>query len=225
MRKSDIKQMKRFVVTLLKIRCDVKRTSGWGAPIDFKPTDFKEELFDLEGTTKENFLKKMVSEIQNDWDFLRKNDMRDYMLTVTPKDNGHFEIAGCTTDLLRAYLKKITGNASIFDKGTNSSGQQIVTVWGEKTEVPISGQQYSVFCYLLKNFNKEVSHEKLFSAIKRGSLHGADHWEPYRDESKKMKLVNETINNLRDTLEKAGKAYATENVIENRRGGIYRMVA
>lgn len=226
MRETTLKQMEWFVRTLLKTRLDPELTDGYDASIHFKLAWFNKALFRPMEVPVKDYIDQMLGRIQNDTDFLRENGMIGYKLLCEEEGNGDLEIIGCTTGLLKAYLKRLRKSANVFGKAKDELQRQILTVMGEKTKVLISGDQDKIFSYLLKHFDEDVSYEELFSEIRRGSLRGEDFWSAISGPQRKMSSVNVIVNNLRATLKKAGRAYGVtgKEVVSGKRGGTYRMV-
>lgn len=225
MRDATRRQMTWFILKLLNLRMKI---DGFSSPIQFTTNLIKSPLFNLEQCSQRDHVLNMLREIKEDEDFLVKVKRDGKELTWEEAD-GFIIIKKFGTEFLLSYFKeRLHNEKSIFGFSTNTRRAQILTIFGEKTNITISGNQYLVLAHLLRNFSRKVapfsSHHELYAELKKNKSHGADYWASREEYS--LQIVDDTINNLRRTLKDAAKGFLHKETkfIENKRGGNYKLI-
>ena len=200
------KRIKYLVLFLLNLRSDTKRVNGYTAPAIFNIDEIKSPEFSYDNNEKKlNEIMISLEEIKNS----KLQNPGEYPYTAIEEikleeDNKTIELKEATTDnLLRYVHKKLNKGNSIFGFSTNNEHQQVLTFLDKKTSVKISSKPQWILSYLLKHPNKDVPYKTLFNEIKISGGVGKDYLALQNNESKKMKFINDGVDQLRKKLDNA----------------------
>lgn len=222
-------QLKWFAEELIKIRTSLA-TDGYNEPIDFDPAlvmNCTNPDFNTAGRPPEQHVERMLKAIRavliSGKEVLHPAELKWRVL-----ENGHIEIDGFTTRLLRSYLKDTFGEVFIlFGEAQDERERAILTYLGEHTDILLSGKQLAVFRCLRRNFEEVVTLEELHEAIRsqsninRGqSLRGAD--ASINDTEKAS--VHSAVATLKTKFKEAADPTIYQENIESTYGGGYTMI-
>ncbi len=207
-------EMRWFVLKLIDIRNDLKRTPDHIVDIEFdcKEVAKQKVIFDItDRVSAQNKVEEMLYRIKNDGEFLDSfNNFDEKRLKWEILRNGNIKIIGYQIGLLTKYLKdKITKGEEVFGLTVNALHQNVLTVYGENTGKRIeSEQQIKAFCHFLNNPNRIIPYLEIFGEFTRGAFHSGDYWHnKCPTDEKKVEFVQETVYNFKRILIGIGKKY------------------
>ena len=105
------KQKRSFILSLVKIRRNIRRTPEFTDDViltsrDFKDIIFKQKsIFKITSQTKARIkVKEILTSIKNHWEFTYKNNIDKNTLSCAELPNGNIQIVGYQTEILERYL-------------------------------------------------------------------------------------------------------------------------
>ncbi len=219
-------QLKWFTQKLREIR---RSQEGFDSSIDFDPALISTcvtPCFDSINRTPEECVTQMLREIRG---FLKKEKLitidEAKELFWTKKGNGNIEIEGFTTELLNKFFEKKFGESPcLFREGRSAENKIILNFNGENTNVLIRGNSLAVFRCLLENFNKDVTYEELFDAIRVMKTLTQGQPSTHTVTEAEKRKVHSAVGELKEKLDEATGFRGYSEIIENVRGEGYRMV-
>ena len=150
-----LEQLKWFTRKLIEKR--VREIDGYHAPIDFDLsiiTANTNPTFDAHQTPEQHAI-RMLREIRGT--LVRGNDIPPTELTWETND-GHVEIRGYTTALLRKYfVEYLGGPRSLFGEGRGENNSTVLTYCEKNTATPAGGNELAILRRLLKKWGGVVS--------------------------------------------------------------------
>lgn len=222
-------QLKWFARKLIEIR--VRDIDGYHTPIDLDPAiimDCTTTGFNTADKPPKDHAIHMLTEIRGEITKMAlATPVELSLLSFKILENGHIEIAGFTTELLRIYFEKAFGESScLFGEGQDNESKTILTYCERDTNITIRGKELAVFRCLLRNFNKDVSFEELFGAIRvqENLMLG----RPDRQESRlatetEKTTVRSAVNEVEKKLKKATEYRVFPEIIKSVWGIGYKL--
>jgi len=221
-----LEQLKWFTRKLIEKR--IREIDGYHAPIDFDLaiiTANTNPAFDAH-RTPEQHVTRMLGEIRGA--LVRSSGVPPTELTWETS-NGHAEIRGYTTELLRKYdVEAFGGSKSLFGEGRDGNNHTVLTYCEQPTTIQIRGNELTVFRRLLRGFGEVVSFEELHDAIE--NMHRLGQPEPLHH--REQRTANETqkgavrsaVDKVREKLKTATGYAVYPKVIKSERGKGYKMI-
>lgn len=148
---------------------------------------------------------------------------------IWERKDGHIEIRGYTTELLKKYLTdELGGKRNAFGEGRDEHNQTVLTYYEQTTTVSINGNELAVFRRLLRGFGTVVSLEELYEEIER--MHRLGRHAPlHQGEQATMtrtrkSAVHSAVNEVRTKLKASTGQVVFPKVIASVYGKGYKMI-
>ncbi len=219
-------QLKWFTRKLIEKR--IREIDGRHTPIDFDLaiiTGNTNPAFDTNRTPEWHVI-RMLEEIRGA--LVRSQAALPTELVCEGKD-GHVEIRGYTTELLKKYLiDELGGPQSQFGEGRDENKHIILTYYEQPTTIQIRGNELAVFRHLLRGWGEVVSFEELHSAIENmhnlGQTAPLHHREQRTPTESQREAVRSAVNEVREKLKTATGHTEYPELIKSEHGVGYKMI-
>ncbi len=217
-------QLKWFTRQLIEMR--VHEVDGFHTSIDFDPALITNSPtdFDTARKTPQWLVIHMLTEIKGVVLKIRPETNPEPSWTLS--ENGHVEISGYTTELLKMYFEKTFDESScLFGEEQNHEGSTVLTYLGLPTEISFRGNELAVFRCLKRKFGKDTSFEELYEAIRNVRDFGQGRPNQREGVTKRqITAVQSAVNEVKEKLKMATGYTEFPEIIESVRGIGYKMI-